>query len=41
MDLVNNILLSGLGASLGGAIAGGFFGSFLQIYYSNRRGPFV
>jgi hypothetical protein len=36
MDLVNNILLSGLGASLGGAIAGGFFGSFLQIYYSNR-----
>lgn len=33
---VNSIFLSGLGASLGGAIAGGFFGSFLQTYFSNK-----
>ena len=33
---LNSVFFSGLGASLGGAIAGGFFGSFLQTYYSNR-----
>jgi hypothetical protein len=30
------ILLTGLGASLGGAVAGGFFGSYLQVYFSSR-----
>ncbi|MGB6672106.1 MAG: hypothetical protein WBE34_06710 [Candidatus Nitrosopolaris sp.] len=37
MVLVNDIFLNGLGASLGGAIAGGFFGSFLQVYYSSKN----
>jgi hypothetical protein len=36
MDMVNDILLTGLGASLGGAVAGGFFGSYLQVYFSSR-----
>jgi hypothetical protein len=33
---LNDVLWTGLGASLGGTIAGGFFGSFLQAYYSDR-----
>lgn len=36
MDMVNDILLTGLGASLGGAVADGFFGSYLQVYFSSR-----
>jgi hypothetical protein len=37
MVLVYDIFLNGLGASPGGAIAGGFFGSFLQVYLSSKN----